>query len=146
MKVYSIGHSNRSFSDFLSILLNYEINHLVDVRHYPVSNRFPHFNREAFEDSFSNSPEGLKYSFLGKDLGGKRNIDYSKYMKSDSFISGMKELFKIAKYENTCFMCAEKNYLHCHRKFIADKFIQLNWQVLHLVEKNRAISHPISLF
>ncbi len=146
MKIYSVGHSNRSFSDILSILIDNGITHLVDVRHYPVSKRFPHFNREAIVDSFSNSPEGIKYSFLGRELGGKRNIDYSKYMKSELFISGMKELLKIAKKENTCFMCAEKNYLHCHRIFIADKFIQLGWQVLHLVEKNQAISHQASLF
>ena len=146
MKVYSIGHSNRSFTDFLSILLDFEINHLVDVRHYPVSSRFPHFNREAIEDSFSNVSDVLKYSFLGKELGGKRDIDYLKHMKSELFISGMKELLNIATMENTCFMCAEKNYLHCHRIFIADKFIQLGWQVLHLVEKNQAISHQASLF
>ncbi len=146
MKVYSIGHSNRSFPGFLSILQNFQINHLVDVRHYPVSTRFPHFNREAIEDSFSNSPDVLKYSFLGKELGGKRNIDYSKHMKSELSISGMKELLKIAERENTCFMCAEKNYLHCHRIFIADKFIQSGWQVLHLIEKNQAISHQASLF
>lgn len=140
-----MGHSNRDFADFLSILLDFKICHLVDVRRYPTSSRFPHFNRTVIEQAFSSRKEVINYSFLGEELGGKRDIEYSHYMNSKQFLAGMNKLTEIAQNENTCFMCAEKNYQNCHRKFIAERFIQAGWQVYHIVEKCQAISHQLSL-
>ena len=39
--IWTIGHSTRSFDAFLALLLEYRIQLLADVRHYPVSQRVP---------------------------------------------------------------------------------------------------------
>ena len=46
--IYSIGTSNRSLDEFISLLRNYGIETVVDVRSFPTS-RFEHFKRDTLE-------------------------------------------------------------------------------------------------
>jgi uncharacterized protein (DUF488 family) len=43
--VFTIGHSNRKWSDFTCILKDNRVNLLVDVRRYPASRACPQFNK-----------------------------------------------------------------------------------------------------
>ena len=52
--VFTIGHSNRSWNDFISLLLNNHVNILVDVR------RYPQFNREEMAKQFCRWDPELK--------------------------------------------------------------------------------------
>jgi uncharacterized protein (DUF488 family) len=45
-KVFTIGHSNRKWSDFVSTLKDNHIDVVVDVRRYPGSRKCPQFNKE----------------------------------------------------------------------------------------------------
>ncbi len=68
--VYTIGHSTRDLADFSRVLQTHEIRLLVDIRAFPTSRRYPHFNREHLELWL---PEiGCDYAWE-KDLGGRRN-------------------------------------------------------------------------
>ena len=49
-QIFTIGHSNRSWSDFVSILLKNCINMVVDVRRFPGSRRYPHFNKATMTE------------------------------------------------------------------------------------------------
>lgn len=42
--LFTVGHSNRSFEDFLAILKAHRIERVIDVRRFPASRKWPHFN------------------------------------------------------------------------------------------------------
>jgi uncharacterized protein (DUF488 family) len=46
IRVFTIGHSNRKWIDFISILKENNVELLVDVRLYPGSRAYPQFNKE----------------------------------------------------------------------------------------------------
>jgi hypothetical protein len=45
-KIFTIGHSNHKWSDFISILKDNHVNVVVDVRRYSGSRACPQFNKE----------------------------------------------------------------------------------------------------
>ena len=75
-KVFTIGHSNRKWSDFISILKENNVDLLVDVRRYPGSRACPQFNKEQMTTAVQR--ENISYVHIEK-LGGRRNNN-----KSDS--------------------------------------------------------------
>lgn len=68
--IWTIGHSTRSLQDFLALLHSFKIEVLVDIRNYPGSKRYPHFNKEALETSLPEN--GIQYMHL-KELGGEES-------------------------------------------------------------------------
>lgn len=67
--IWTIGHSTRSFNEFLKLLNSFNIKTLVDVRHYLGSGKFPQFNKESLETTLPEN--GIEYKHL-VDLGGRR--------------------------------------------------------------------------
>src|SRR6476659_732770 len=67
--IWTIGHSTRSLDEFLALLHSFHITLLVDIRNYPGSRRYPHFNKEALEVSLP--ANSIQYLHL-KELGGRR--------------------------------------------------------------------------
>ncbi|MBI2821957.1 MAG: DUF488 domain-containing protein [Acidobacteria bacterium] len=49
--VFTIGHSTRSWDVFLSLLQGERIANLVDVRSFPASRKFPHFNQKNLREA-----------------------------------------------------------------------------------------------
>jgi len=49
VRLYTVGHSNRSFEEFLALLREFGIQALADIRSLPGSRKFPHFDRENLE-------------------------------------------------------------------------------------------------
>src|SRR5674476_657767 len=67
--IWTIGHSTRTRKEFIDSLISFHIECLVDIRSFPGSRRYPHFNKEALEVSL---PENnIKYIHL-RELGGRR--------------------------------------------------------------------------
>jgi hypothetical protein len=57
--IWTIGHSTRTIKEFIDILKSFHIECLADIRSFPGSKRYPHFNKEALEVSL---PENnIKY-------------------------------------------------------------------------------------
>ena len=69
MRIWTIGHSTRTIDDFISLLKENEINLLADVRAWPGSKRYPHFNKDALAESLN--AHGIRYEHF-PELGGKR--------------------------------------------------------------------------
>ncbi len=67
--IWTIGHSTRAFDAFAGLLQTEGISLLADVRRFPGSTRYPHFNREALEAALP--PLGIAYRHFGA-LGGRR--------------------------------------------------------------------------
>jgi uncharacterized protein (DUF488 family) len=69
-QVFSIGHSNRNWSNFIFMLKDNHVDVLVDVRRYPGSRACPQFNKEQITTELRK--ENVSYVHIEK-FGGRRN-------------------------------------------------------------------------
>lgn len=152
--IYTIGHSTRSIDEFISLLQGNAVSVLVDVRNFPGSKRYPHFDREALESSLHEKE--IHYIHM-KDLGGRRKPGpdsintrwrnaafrgYADYMQTDAFQKAMKELESIATKSTTAYMCSEAVWWSCHRSLISDYLKIRNWKVMHIMGDEKLTEHP----
>lgn len=158
-ELWTIGHSNRSLDELLSLLAGAEIELLADVRRYPGSRKHPHFNRDALEQSLSD--RGIAYRHL-EDLGGRRStrladspntawrVDsfnrYADYMTTPPFADALAELIDLAQRQRTAIMCSEAVPWRCHRRLIADAMIVRGWSVYDIMGAGRPKPHAMTEF
>lgn len=156
-KLYTIGHSTRTLDDFIKLLKREGVAHLVDVRAFPTSARYPHFNRESLADSLA--AEGIAYTHFPA-LGGRRKVrrdshntlwrnagfrGYADYMETREFAEALEELLAVAGRERTAIMCAEAVPWRCHRSLIADAAVGRGAEVFHILDA-KAESHRLTSF
>ncbi len=98
-KVYTLGTSQRSLAEFLKILKRYSVQMVVDVRSFPQSQRFPHFNQEKLQKALLEN--GFSYVYLGHELGGYRKGGYEAHMKTPLFEKGINRLLRLAQKQKT---------------------------------------------
>lgn len=154
--VWTIGHSTRSLSEFVDLLLLNNIRVLVDIRAFPGSRRFPHFNKENLSASLNQL--GIDYVHL-PGLGGRRKPKenstntawrhpsfrgYADYMETDEFRRHIATLEELASKTNTAYMCSEAPWWKCHRALVSDYLKTRGWTVLHIMEKNKLTEHPFT--
>ena len=135
LRIWTIGHSNRSIEVFLELLREHSIQVLADIRSFPTS-KIEHFKREEMERWLPEN--GIEYVWLGKELGGYRKGGYKRHMRTKLFREGVKKLLEIAKQKRTCMMCMEKNPKYCHRRFISAYLERKGVEVIHIIEKGQA--------
>lgn len=138
VKVYTIGHSTRNIEDFVDVLKHYNIELIIDVRRFPSSKKFPHFNKENLEQELTkNKIQYLHYP----QLGGFREGGYDAFTKTDEFKTALDKLLEIIDKKNVAIMCAERDFWRCHRKYIAEVLSQLGHQVTHIQDKQKIYEH-----
>ena len=86
-RLFTVGHSNRAPEQFLEVLRGTGVRALVDVRRYPSSRRYPHFNRSELGGTLLR--HGIIYHHLGKYLGGMLKTSYESYMRTPEFRRGL---------------------------------------------------------
>jgi 5-formyltetrahydrofolate cyclo-ligase len=136
LKIYTLGTSNRTQRQFVEILKFFEISQVVDVRRWPTSKFFPHFEKQNLQKFLKEN--SIEY-FHFENLGGFREGGYKNYMKKKEFKKGLKKLIEISKSKNTVILCAEKNPFKCHRYFISEKLEKLGFEVVHILEKGKVL-------
>lgn len=152
--IWTIGHSTHSLDEFVAMLHSFSIERVVDIRSFPGSRKFPHFNKEALEVSLPKN--NIQYTHL-KKLGGRRKVDpnsknttwrhaafrgYADYMETDSFNEGIKELTRIAQQQRTVYMCSEAVWWRCHRSMVSDYLKAEGWDVQHIMQIDKSNEHP----
>lgn len=155
-KIWTIGHSTRAETEFIEILESFHIQVLADVRSFPGSKKFPHFNKEQLATALD--AHSTEYIHL-PELGGRRKPakdskntvwkneafrGYADYMETESFKNGIDKLTEIANCKNTVYMCSETVWWKCHRSMISDYLKSKNWEVLHIMGINKAELHPFT--
>lgn len=131
MSIFTIGHSTRTLEEFVNLLKKYQIRCLIDVRRYPSSKKFPWFSKNSLEQRLKE--ENINYVFLGDKLGGKRKEGYERFMNSDQYREGIKNLIMYHEiFENVAIMCAERLYFRCHRRFISQTLTSKGLEVKHI--------------
>lgn len=152
--VFSLGHSNRSRKAFLSILVGYRIDVLADVRSYPSSKKFPHFNAGNLRDALSDIDVAYDHlESLGGYVGtidGAEEVkgwkadgfkNYAAYTRTETYKNGLEQLERLAREQRTAFMCAEGWYRKCHRQIISDSLLARGWEVFHIQSASSKEKH-----
>jgi uncharacterized protein (DUF488 family) len=155
--LYTIGHSTRTFDELLGLLKREGVSHLVDVRAFPTSARYPHFNKQSLELTL---PEhGIRYTHFPA-LGGRRRVrrdshntlwrnagfrGYADYMETREFDEALNALLEVAAREPTAIMCAEAVPWRCHRSLISDAAVARGTDVRHIMD-DKTQPHRLTSF
>ena len=157
LEIWTVGHSTRPIEELIEVLRSFDIKVLADVRSFPGSRRYPHFNKEQLKASLA--AEGIEYQHF-PELGGRRRArpnslnmawhnesfrGYADYMETDDFRTGVARLLDIARTRRTAIMCAEAVWWRCHRSLISDYLKAKGVEVTHIMATGKSQAHPFTL-
>jgi len=152
--IWTVGHSTRSAEEFSETLLAHQMEVLVDVRSFPGSRRYPHFNKPELSRLLDSI--GLLYLHCPA-LGGRRRPSpdskntawknssfraYADHMEGEEFQKGIEVLLELSETKRTAVMCAEALWWRCHRSLIADFLKAKGIEVIHILDARKTESHP----
>ena len=156
--VYTVGHSTHSFDAFVGMLAAHGVAAVADVRRFPRSRKFPHFNDDVLAATLLG--RGIRYVPMGA-LGGRRRAlkdspnagwrsegfrGYADYMQRPEFAAAVEKLVAVAAEAPTAIMCAEAVPWRCHRSLIADAMLVRGWRVLDIMSESSATPHELTTF
>ena len=152
--VFTVGHSNHSWEEFVKLLLRQRIEEVADVRSSPYSRYVAHFNhnelRQALEDI------GIGYTFLGGELGGRPadracydangQVLYDRVAETDAFDDGIRQVMRRADDCRIALLCTEKEPLECHRTLLVSKALAgRDVAVEHILSNGNTESHASAM-
>lgn len=158
MRILTVGHSNRSIEDFVTLLKAHDVKRLVDIRTVPRSRHNPQFGRDVLPASLDEAC--IRYSHM-PSLGGLRrpNKDsinsawqndsfrgYADHMQTAEFAHAIDELIAGSAGEQTVIMCAESVPWRCHRSLVADALLARSIDVRHILSAAPAKPHSFTSF
>lgn len=131
---------------FFDLLARVESDVLVDVRSSPFTRYSLHFCHGPLKEAVQSA--GLKYLFLGKELGGVPKNEqfydedgyvlYERIAESEPFKEAIGRLLSGVENYNVMLMCGEENPLGCHRRLLVARVLQENGvDVLHMRSDGR---------
>ena len=156
--ILTIGHSNRTWKDFLDLLRAHRVKRVIDVRSIPRSRHNPQFNRKILSTKLRAARIG--YVHLRK-LGGLRHArrdspnmgwrnssfrGFADYMQTSEFETGLHRLMKLARQKRSAIMCAEAVPWRCHRSLIADALTVHGIHVDDIMSTKRSQVHSLIPF
>lgn len=155
-EIWTIGHSTRSWEDFLALLQSQRIERIVGVRHFPGSRKYPQFGQDELQQHLGR--EGISYLWIA-ELGGRRRpqVDssntvwrnpafraYADYMQSTQYRHGRELLLRAARERRSAMLCAEAVWWRCHRALIADDLKAAGAVVWHIMGPGKVVEHPFT--
>lgn len=141
MKIYTLGHSTRSLEEFLDILKNFQVELIIDIRRFPSSKKFPHFNKESLETELTKNE--IQYLHF-PELGGFRKEGYLAFSPTQEFSQAIKKLLEIIDDKTATIICSEFKWWKCHRKYVSNFLTKLENQVIHILDKENVYEHKSS--
>lgn len=144
----TIGYGKTDLPTFIRTLLRYKVNCIVDVRSSPFSKYSARYNKEVFAAELAK--HDILYKWLGNALGGRPKddstydengiVDYVKLVKTELFLSGIKELEELSVVSNVAIMCSEQDPIKCHRFLaISRELARREFRVVHLIDFNSRV-------
>ena len=151
--IFTIGHSNHSFEEFIALLQQHGITALADVRSAPFSRFNPQFNKTSLEQETKSY--GIKYVFLGRELGARPKdsslyengqVQFERLKHTTLFMEGIERVIQGAKQYTIALMCAEKDPLQCHRFLLVARALERpDIRVAHILATSEIESHEATL-
>ena len=154
--LYTIGHSTRGIEEVISLLEEFGIELLVDVRRFPVSRRHPQFRKERLAGSLSGAR--IRYQHE-PGLGGHRTAQrgsantawredafrgYADHMGTDEFRDALGRVMGLGGATPLVVMCAEADPARCHRRLLADALVARGAEVRHILGTGRFQAHAMN--
>ena len=154
--LWTIGHSTRTWEEFVALLQENRIASVADVRRFAGARRTPQYSPDAMAPALAEA--GIDYLPMPA-LGGRRNPapdspngawrvaafrGYADYMATPEFAQARERLMAQANAARTTVMCAEAVWWRCHRRLIADDFTARGWQVLHIMAPAKTTAHDLN--
>ena len=148
--IYSIGHGNKKIEEFISELIAFDIEYLLDIRSKPFSKWNPQFNQANLKNSLESS--NIRYVFVGEQLGGlpadrscydfNGKVIYDIIKTRDFFKQGLERLTTANnKQINLAIMCSESKPEECHRsKLIGQELLKKHISLKHIVSPKQTKS------
>jgi uncharacterized protein (DUF488 family) len=158
VRVWTIGHSDRSLDEFVALLAGNGVTLVADVRSVPRSRHAPQFAIEVLPASLAE--HGIGYAHF-KGLGGWRHAradspntgwrnasfrGYADYMQTPAFEAALGELIAAASERPTALMCAEAVPWRCHRSLIADALVVRGIEVCDILGPGSVRPHELTKF
>lgn len=149
--LYTLGHSNHGFEDFLALLRRHAVETVADVRSRPFSRFVPHFTKDRLERLLAG--EGIGYLYLGRELGGKplrddppqTRLDYAARVAQPAFRAGIARLLEAAGAHRTAIVCRERDQLECHRLHLICRYVRTTvGEIRHILPDGRIEDHAIT--
>jgi uncharacterized protein (DUF488 family) len=158
LEIFTIGHSTHPLDRFLALLKRHDIELLADIRRFPGSRKFPHYNRDNLASSLPEA--GIGYRWI-EALGGRRQQkssasssnfglrnesfrNYADYMATDGFREGVRQLLEQAEQRRTAFMCSESLFWRCHRRLVSDYLLAKDISVQHIMPAGELRPHSMT--
>jgi uncharacterized protein (DUF488 family) len=153
--VFTIGHSTRSAAEFISLLQESGVTLLIDVRRFPVSRRYPHFNQDQLAAALERTGIAYRHEEV---LGGRRaplansrnsalrNAQfrgYADHMETAEYRQAVAQIVERAAREVQAVMCAEAVPWRCHRNLLADALVAREMEVRHIVQSGKTAVHTL---
>ena len=147
-QAYTVGHSNRTLTEFTGMLREFDVQMVADVRAFPRSRTNPQFNIDTLPASLAEC--GIGYQHI-PELGGRRHRartappspntfwsnqsfrNYADYATSEAFHIGMSRLVALLSRYRCAIMCSESLWWRCHRRIISDYLLVQGTDVLHIM-------------
>jgi len=155
--LYTIGHSTHPLDEFLMLLDRHGIEALADIRRFPGSRKYPHFNRDHLASALPEA--GVEYRWF-EALGGRRkgsggpskNLglrnesfrNYADFMATPEFHEAAGELLSLARTKRTAYMCSEGLYWRCHRRLVSDYLLARGIEVRHIMPDGKLRPHVLT--
>ena len=130
--VWTVGHSTHPYEGLIELLRAAQITAIADVRSAPFSRHFPQFNKEPLQAELRS--DGIAYSFLGKELGGRPSgreyyedgvASYERMAEARTFKAGLRRVLDGAQKYRIALMCSERDPLDCHRCLLVGRALSL---------------------
>ncbi len=139
--VYTIGHSSHSYEELAKLLAAHRIDVVVDTRSAPYSHFVPQFDREILQRSLTGS--GIKYLFLGSELGGRPKspeyydnrgrVLYGRMKTDRAFAGGIERLERGIAEFRVALLCGEEDPANCHRRLLVGRvLVERGHELLHI--------------
>ena len=160
MRIFTVGHSNLEFDEFVRMLQAAGVAAVVDVRKLTGSRKYPWFNDDSLTQRLPT--HGIAY-MKNEGLAGRRNVsktipfevnanwqnrsfhNYADHALGEEFSTALEKLRQHAAHTPTAIMCSEAVWWRCHRRIIADVIaLEHSIPVEHLMHTGQLSAHEPS--
>ena len=157
LQLFTIGHSTHPLDGFLERLARHGIEALADIRRFPGSRKYTHFNRDGLASALPQA--GVEYRWF-EALGGRRkgsggsprNLglrnesfrNYADYMATEEFHEAVGRLMELARQKRSAFMCSEGLFWRCHRRLVSDYLLARSIAVQHIMPDGELRPHTLT--
>ena len=134
-ELFTVGHSQHDVNYFISLLNQYNIDYILDVRSIPYSKYAEQYNKENISISLNSA--NIKYISMGKYFGARPQnkelyhnegyLDFEKVRESKDFNKGIENVMVgLNQGHNIALMCTEKEPIDCHRAILVARAFEMH--------------------